>query len=410
MKKNTGIGIVAFLTAVIIAGWMLLDFGYFTQAVPIPKIVHYCWFGKQPESDFVQKAIASWKEFLPDFQIKRWDETNCDVNANPFVSEAYAQKRWDYVSDYCRVVALETEGGLYLDTDSFFRAPVKPLLVEPLVLTLQAQSTVSASFIGVVPHHPLMKKMRNWYEMQNTFIVRNIPSVLGSFFYEMYPQIKKENRLQQIKDTLILYPSNVLMLDFGGPENVAEHWYGHGKLFNQRGEWYYFFHQLFLQEDTYQIEEKKQDKTMMRNLIFLPQNRFYVYQTKEKGTYTFYSDKILVIDWDSGQKNGYTCQGRVCLLLVDESSQDLDKSNDFKEKKEFVIVDDTETFLGTRVFLKHDYWSSWAFIIKGKLVLLNNGGWAQVLSQDDEGFSVHWDGWGVETFKKQKDGSYLIFK
>ena len=46
----------------------------------IPKIIHYCWFGGSPEPDDVKQCIASWRKYLPDYKIKRWDETNYDVH------------------------------------------------------------------------------------------------------------------------------------------------------------------------------------------------------------------------------------------------------------------------------------------------------------------------------------------
>lgn len=36
----------------------------------IPKIIHYCWFGRGPLPELAQKCIASWKKYLPDYEIK----------------------------------------------------------------------------------------------------------------------------------------------------------------------------------------------------------------------------------------------------------------------------------------------------------------------------------------------------
>ena len=36
----------------------------------IPKIIHYCWFGRNPLPELAQKCIASWKKYLPDYEIK----------------------------------------------------------------------------------------------------------------------------------------------------------------------------------------------------------------------------------------------------------------------------------------------------------------------------------------------------
>ncbi len=83
----------------------------------IPKIIHYCWFGGNPLPPLAEKCIASWKKFFPDYEIKRWDERNFDVNIIPYTAEAYKAKKYAFVSDYARFYILYQYGGLYFDTD-----------------------------------------------------------------------------------------------------------------------------------------------------------------------------------------------------------------------------------------------------------------------------------------------------
>lgn len=83
----------------------------------IPKIIHYCWFGDAPKSPFIKKCMQTWKEKLPDYEWKEWNEKIFDVNSVPFVKEAYRAKKWAFVADYVRLYALYTEGGIYMDTD-----------------------------------------------------------------------------------------------------------------------------------------------------------------------------------------------------------------------------------------------------------------------------------------------------
>ena len=40
----------------------------------IPKIIHYCWFGNKPKPDFVKQCINSWKKYLPDYEIREWND------------------------------------------------------------------------------------------------------------------------------------------------------------------------------------------------------------------------------------------------------------------------------------------------------------------------------------------------
>ena len=82
----------------------------------IPKVIHYCWFGRNKKTELVEKCIASWKKYCPDYEIKEWNESNYTLN-HPYVKEAYKMKKWSFVSDYARLDIIYNYGGVYLDTD-----------------------------------------------------------------------------------------------------------------------------------------------------------------------------------------------------------------------------------------------------------------------------------------------------
>lgn len=84
----------------------------------IPKIIHYCWFGKNKKSTLIKKCIDSWYTFLPDFKIIEWNEDNFDVYQNEYIKKAYEEKKWAFVSDYARMKVLYEHGGIYFDTDA----------------------------------------------------------------------------------------------------------------------------------------------------------------------------------------------------------------------------------------------------------------------------------------------------
>lgn len=83
----------------------------------IPKVIHYCWFGGKPLPKEYQRYIDSWHKYMPDYEIRRWDESNYDVRCIPFSSEAYDVGKYAYVSDYARLKILYEHGGVYFDTD-----------------------------------------------------------------------------------------------------------------------------------------------------------------------------------------------------------------------------------------------------------------------------------------------------
>ena len=94
----------------------------------IPKIIHYCWFGRGEMPQLALDCIASWHKYMPDWEYRLWNEDNFDVNSNAYCREAYQAKKYAFVTDYVRLVALEKEGGLYLDTDVDVFKSFEPLL------------------------------------------------------------------------------------------------------------------------------------------------------------------------------------------------------------------------------------------------------------------------------------------
>lgn len=83
----------------------------------IPKIIHWCWFGRGKVPRTARRCIRSWKKYLPDYTIKLWNEDNFDVTSCQYVKEAYEKRKFAFVTDYVRLYALYTEGGLYMDSD-----------------------------------------------------------------------------------------------------------------------------------------------------------------------------------------------------------------------------------------------------------------------------------------------------
>ena len=83
----------------------------------IPKIIHYCWFGRNEKSEKIKFCMDSWKKYLPDYEIIEWNEDNFHINEIKYVNEAYDKKKWAFVTDYVRAYALYKKGGIYLDTD-----------------------------------------------------------------------------------------------------------------------------------------------------------------------------------------------------------------------------------------------------------------------------------------------------
>ena len=94
----------------------------------IPKIIHYCWFGRGPMPEEARRCIDSWHKVMPDWDYHLWNEDNYDISLYQYVREAYDAKKYAFVSDVVRLYALEQYGGIYLDTDVLAYKSLEPLL------------------------------------------------------------------------------------------------------------------------------------------------------------------------------------------------------------------------------------------------------------------------------------------
>ncbi|MBR4897859.1 MAG: glycosyl transferase [Prevotella sp.] len=107
--------------------------------VQIPKVIHYCWFGGNPLPDLANKCIASWRKYLPDYEIKEWNESNFDVYQAPYIAEAYKLKKYAHVSDYARFWILYHFGGIYFDTDVEVIRPLDDIIARGSFLGFECQ-------------------------------------------------------------------------------------------------------------------------------------------------------------------------------------------------------------------------------------------------------------------------------
>ena len=80
----------------------------------IPKVIHYCWLSGEPFPEDIQRCIDSWKEKMPDYEMKLWDRDNFDCDSCTYTRQALERKKYAFVSDYIRLYALYHEGGIYL--------------------------------------------------------------------------------------------------------------------------------------------------------------------------------------------------------------------------------------------------------------------------------------------------------
>jgi mannosyltransferase OCH1-like enzyme len=61
--------------------------------------------------------MDTWHQVMPDYEIVCWNMNSLKMVSNIFVNEACSMKKWAFASDYMRLFALHSAGGIYLDCD-----------------------------------------------------------------------------------------------------------------------------------------------------------------------------------------------------------------------------------------------------------------------------------------------------
>jgi len=131
----------------------------------MPKVIHYCWFGGGPLPQLAQACLASWRTQCPDYEIRRWDETNLDVQQCRFSREAIAAGAWAFVSDWARVRIVHDHGGIYLDTDVELVQPLDDLLHWQAFFGFQHDGTVNTGLgFGAEQGHRVVAALLAGYE------------------------------------------------------------------------------------------------------------------------------------------------------------------------------------------------------------------------------------------------------
>ena len=131
----------------------------------IPKKIHYCWFGLNDKPSLVQKCIASWKIYCPDYELIEWNEENFNVKMNPYTQWCYENKKYAFLSDYVRLLVVEANGGIYFDTDVEVIKSFDNLLCLNAFFGFETDEYVNTGMgFGAEVHNPIVMQMINEYD------------------------------------------------------------------------------------------------------------------------------------------------------------------------------------------------------------------------------------------------------
>lgn len=177
----------------------------------IPKVIHYCWFGKNPKPALAKRCIKSWHKHCPDYKIIEWNEENFDISSMPlYVRQAYDAKKWAFVTDYVRLKVVYDHGGIYMDTDVELKKTLNSLLHYSAYFGFEDEMHINTGLgFGAIAGHEILKELMKDYD--------KIPFILesGDFDQETCPSRNTKVLLRhslKLNDSKQMLDGDVLIL------------------------------------------------------------------------------------------------------------------------------------------------------------------------------------------------------
>lgn len=113
----------------------------------IPKLLHYIWLGNEKTPN-VLKCIDSFHEYMSDYEITEWNESNIDTSQftaelKKLYDKSYNDSKFAFCSDIARLYILKQFGGVYVDTDvEFIKHLPDEILNDNFISRINPQKTV----------------------------------------------------------------------------------------------------------------------------------------------------------------------------------------------------------------------------------------------------------------------------
>ena len=171
----------------------------------IPKVIHYIWLGGKELPPIAKKCIASWQKYCPDYEIKRWDETNLDLDKYQFVKDAMKAKKYAFASDVLRTDILYNNGGIYFDIDVELLKPIDDFLAHDCFMGFESAHSIAPGLVmgsvqGNEDLHNLLEIYRNLHFDSNNLFDITVCEVFTKYYENL--GLKRENTTQQIGNTV----------------------------------------------------------------------------------------------------------------------------------------------------------------------------------------------------------------
>lgn len=141
----------------------------------IPKVIHYCWFGRNEKPQVALECISTWRKYFLGWKIIEWNEDNYDMSGVQYIEDAYKLKKWAFVSDLVRLDVLYKYGGIYLDIDVEFIKPLPDAFLNYRgFMGFEHTKTIAPGLIfGVEKNNSFVKMILDSYDGERFYYNKN---------------------------------------------------------------------------------------------------------------------------------------------------------------------------------------------------------------------------------------------
>lgn len=178
----------------------------------IPRIIHCIWFSGEEKPEKMKACIETWKENLPNYEIREWTLKDVeDIRKdNPYLDQALNNKKWSWAADFLRLWILYNVGGIYLDTDVEVVKSFDPFLNDGFFTCYERSKALEAAVMGSEKGNKFAGEFlslynnRNFEEELQKGVPEIIPIILADYMCDKY-KYKARNR-HTILDGIHIYP------------------------------------------------------------------------------------------------------------------------------------------------------------------------------------------------------------
>jgi hypothetical protein len=200
----------------------------------IPRKIHCVWVGNAPKPDLVLQCMESWRKFLPGYELVEWGNREFQAIKNIYAEQAFANRKWAFVSDYIRLYALYHHGGIYLDGDLEITHSLDEFLHLSFFSSYEnyrgTSHPVNTAIMAAEPGNTLIKALLDEYEkakFQTDIGLDQTPNTLRvtryfSTHFNIQPPYNDASTTK-LNDNSIIFPASHFCTPVPGLPNYAVH-------------------------------------------------------------------------------------------------------------------------------------------------------------------------------------------